>query len=124
MNFQRGSIRRTAASTMPANGTFTITYRYYPVYQSRSVKAEDSNPVFDGVMLKLEDYPELRYDSLRSRWVEGTCNYVFQSKITTLGSRKRLWPADYEIRFSSKDIDTALTQSGGLIRIPVRYSVS
>jgi hypothetical protein len=123
VNFLRGSIRRTAASTMPANGTFTITYRYYPVYQSRSVKAEDSNPVFDGIMLKLEDYPELRYDSLRSRWVEGTCNYVFQSKITTLGSRKRLWPADYEIRFSSREIDTALTQSGGLIRIPVRYSV-
>ena len=44
-----GSIRRTAASAMAANGTFTITYRYYPVYQSRAIKAEDSNPVFDGV---------------------------------------------------------------------------
>ena len=30
VNFERGSIRRTAASAMPHNGTFTVTYRYYP----------------------------------------------------------------------------------------------
>ena len=123
VNFQRGSIRRTAASTMPANATYTITYRYYPVYQSRAIKAEDSNPVFDGVSLKLEDHPELRYDSIRSRWVEGTCNYTFLAKTASVGSRKRLWPADYEIRFSSTPIDTALTLGTGVIRIPVKYSV-
>ncbi|MBK7258384.1 MAG: hypothetical protein IPI01_11405 [Ignavibacteriae bacterium] len=123
VNFQRGSIRRTAASTMPANATYTITYRYYPVYQSRAIKAEDSNPVFDGVALKLEDHPELRYDSIRSRWVEGTCNYTFLAKTASVGSRKRLWPADYEIRFSSTPIDTALTLGTGVIRIPVKYSV-
>ncbi len=123
VNFQRGSIRRTAASTMPANGTYTITYRYYPVYQSRAIKAEDSNPVFDGVSLKIEDHPELRYDSIRSRWVEGSSNFTFLAKITSIGTRKRLWPADYEIRFSNTDIDTALVQSGGLVRVPVRYAV-
>lgn len=123
VNFQRGSVRRTATSAMPATGTFTITYRYYPVYQSRALKAEDSNPVFDGVSLRIEDHPELRYDSLRSRWVEGTSNLVFGAKLTAIGNRKRLWPADYVIRFSSQTIDTAVTQSGGLIRIPVKYSV-
>lgn len=123
MNFTRGSIRRTAASHMPANGTFTITYRYYPVFQSRAIKAEDSNPVFDGVSIKLEDHPELRYDSLRSRWIEGSSNFIFQAKLTSIGTRKKLWPADYEIRFANTDIDTAVTQSGGLIRIPVKYSV-
>ena len=123
VNFQRGSIRRTATSTMPANGTYTITYRYYPVYQSRAIKAEDSNPVFDGVSLKIEDHPELRYDSIRSRWVEGSSNFTFLAKITSIGTRKRLWPADYEVRFSNTDIDTALVQSGGLIRVPVRYAV-
>jgi hypothetical protein len=123
VNFQRGSIRRTAASTMPANGTYTITYRYYPVYQSRAIKAEDSNPVFDGVSLKLEDHPELRYDSVRSQWVEGSCNYTFLAKLSSVGSRKRLWPADYEIRFSSTVIDTAITLGTGVIRIPVKYSV-
>ncbi len=123
MNFQRGAIRRTAASAMPANGTYTVTYRYYPVFESRSLKAEDSNPVFDGVALQIEDHPVLAYDSVRSRWIEGKSNYNFIAKLTSIGTRKRLWPADYEIRFSSQNIDTALVQSGGLIRVPVRYAV-
>jgi hypothetical protein len=79
--------------------------------------------VFDGVSLKLEDHPELRYDSIRSKWVEGTSNYTFLAKTSSVGSRKRLWPADYEIRFSSSVIDTALTLGVGVIRIPVKYSV-
>jgi hypothetical protein len=37
-----------------------------------------------------------------------------------------LWPADYEITFSSSNIDTALCNNpagGGVIRVPVRYAV-
>ncbi len=123
MNFQRGSIRRTASSRMQSNVSFTVTFKYFPVFQSRALKAEDSNPVFDGVALKIEDHPTLAYDSIRSGWVEGTSNLNYTAKLTSIGTRKRLWPADYEIRFSSNDIDTALVQSGGLIRTPVKYSV-
>lgn len=123
VNFQRGSIRRTAGSRMLNNGAFTITFRYYPIFESRALKAEDSNPVFDGVSLKLEDHPTLTYDSIRSAWIEGTSNLSFIAKLTSIGTRKKLWPADYEIRFSSTDIDTALVQSGGLIRVPVKYTV-
>ncbi|MCC6396686.1 MAG: hypothetical protein IT282_06675 [Bacteroidetes bacterium] len=123
VNFQRGSIRRTAASAMSVSGTYTVQYRYYPVYQSRALRGEDSNPAFDGIELRIEDHPTLAYDSIRSRWVEGTTNCDFIAKLTSIGTRKRLWPADYEIRFSSQNIDTALVQSGGLIRVPVRYSV-
>ncbi|HSQ74266.1 MAG TPA: hypothetical protein VLT13_01835, partial [Bacteroidota bacterium] len=123
VNFERGSIRRTSWSSMPVNQTYSVTYRYYPVFESRGLKAQDSNPVFDGVMLKIEDHPTLAYDTVRSAWVEGTSNCAFTARLTTIGTRKRLWPADYEIRFSSRNIDTALVQSGGLIRVPVRYSV-
>jgi hypothetical protein len=93
------------------------------VFASRALKSEDSNPVFDGVELKILDHPVLEYDSVRSAWVEGTSNYRYFAKLTSIGTRKRLWPADYEIRFSSGNIDTALVQSGGLIRVPVRYTV-
>jgi hypothetical protein len=124
VNFERGSIRRTSSSSMAVNVPYTVTYRYFPVFESRALKAQDSNPVMDGVRLKIEDHPVLTYDSLRSRWVEGTCKYSFTAKLTSIGTRKRLWPADYEIRFSSsQNIDTAVVQSGGLIKVPVRYSV-
>jgi hypothetical protein len=123
VNFERGSVRRTTASAIPHNQPVSVTYRYYPVFASRALKAEDSNPVFDGIELRIQDHPVLEYDSVRSAWAEGTSNYRFTAKLTSIGTRKRLWPADYEIRFSSQNIDTALVQSGGLIRVPVRYSV-
>jgi len=35
-----------------------------------------------------------------------------------------MWPADYELAFSSQNIDSAITFSGGIITIPVKYSVN
>jgi hypothetical protein len=124
VNLERGSVRRTAASAMPDNGSFTIEYRYYPVFRSVALKAEDSNPVFDGIQLRINDHSELAYDSTRSKWVEGNSNYDFTARLTNLGNRKRLWPADYEIRFSAQNIDSAMNLNPGIMKIPVRYSVS
>ncbi len=124
VNYQRGSVRRTGNSAMPNNGTFTATYRYYPVFQSRALKSQDSNPVFEGVLLAIQDHPELAYDSLRSKWISGNSNFVYTARLTQIGQRRKLWPADYEIRFSAQNIDTAMVVSGGLIKIPVRYSVT
>jgi hypothetical protein len=124
VNYQRGSVRRTGGSAMANNGAFTVMYRYYPVFESRALKSQDSNPVFEGVVLAIEDHPELAYDSLRSVWVSGTSNFVFTARATQIGQRRKLWPADYEVRFSAQNIDTALVVSGGLIKIPVKYSVT
>jgi len=123
VNFQRGSIRRTAGSRMPNNGQFTVNYRYYPVFQSQQLQFEDGNPVFEGIVLRIQDEATLAYDTTKSRWIEGKTNYLFTARAATIGSRKMIWPADYEIRFASQDIDTAVTVSGGLVRIPVNYSV-
>lgn len=123
VNLERGSVRRTATSTMPNSGAFTIQYRYFPVFQSLALKSEDSNPVFDGVQLRVNDHPELTYDSTKSKWMGGNPNYNFTARLTNLGNRRRLWPADYEIQFSAQNIDTAMTVNPGLKKIPVRYSV-
>ena len=78
----RGSIRRTGASSMQNNGQFTIQYRYYPVFQSQALKAEDTNPVFDGVQLRIADYPVLAYGSTHSQWVSGNSRYSFTARLT------------------------------------------
>ncbi len=124
LNLERGSIRRTAASAIPDNVQFLIQYRYFPVFQRQTLKDEDSNPVFDGVRLSVNDNPVLTWDSLKSSWVEGNSHYAFSTRLTNLGVRRRTWPADYEIRFSASNIDSAIIVSGGLKKIPVRYSVT
>ncbi len=124
LNLDRGSIRRTGASSMPNNGQFKIQYRYYPVFESQALKSEDSNPVFDGVQLRIADNPVLAFDSARSQWVSGNSKYTFTARLTNLGTRRKLWPADYLFKFSAQNIDSAMIQSNGLKKIPVRYSVS
>lgn len=123
LDYQKGAIRRTDASTMQSGSTYEITYRYYPIYQSTDLKYEDDNPVFDGMQLRLNDDPILELDTTKTKWVEGKTNFqVLVKKGSRTGSQ--MWPADYEIRFSSQNIDTALIQvTGGTRRIPVKYSV-
>jgi hypothetical protein len=123
VNYLRGSIRRTNASRIPAPRNVRATYRYYPVYQSTALSGEDDNPVFDGLRLRVVDAGPLDYDPARTRWVQGDANLASTVRLSSIGSRKALHPADYEITFSSQDIDSAITFSGGTIKIPVRYTV-
>jgi hypothetical protein len=126
LNSERGAIRRTGRSGMPNNGTFTVTYRYYPVFKSVALKNQDVNAVFEGVRLEVKDDPELSFDVARSKWVEGNTNFGFTLQPASLPRpRKKNWPADYEIRFSSQNIDSAtiLLPTGQTARTPVRYKV-
>ncbi|MGB6122476.1 MAG: hypothetical protein WBG80_11245, partial [Bacteroidota bacterium] len=123
LNFLRGAIRRTGNSSMPNRQDFSITYRYYPVGQSTALDGTDSNPVFDGVLLEVLDAPELNYDPNRSGWVEGSSNLEYTARLQSVTSRKFRYPADYTVSFSAQDIDSAITFSGGIVKIAVNYSV-
>ena len=124
LDYTRGSIRRTETSAMESGKTYEITYRYYPVFQSTRLQFEDDNPVFDGMLLQIKDDPELELNQEKTKWTpESKTNFNVQVK---KGSRtgSQIYPADYELRFSSQNIDTALIQvSGGTKVIPVKYSV-
>lgn len=124
IDYARGLIRRTGASTMATSKTFTITYRYYPVFQSTYLNNEDGNAVFDGLSIKVNNDPVLEIDTAKTRWIQGNSDYNFVIKKGTIGAGA-LYPADYEITFSSDIIDSALILgSTGLKKIPVRYSVN
>ncbi len=123
LNYERGTIRRTSTSSIPNNKTYSISYRYYPVSNSDKFNLEDGNPVFDGIMLKVKDEVKLEIDTIKSRWVEGNTNYKFVVQKGTIGAGK-FFPADYEIKFSSNNIDSATIQTTkGPLTIPVKYSV-
>jgi len=119
----RGLIRRTKTSSMDVNKTYEVTYQYYPIYQSRLFSNEDSNPVFDGIRLKVKDYASLIIDTVNSRWVQGKTNLKFRAYIPS-APKGLAWPADYEIRFHNTRSDSALIQvAGKLVKLPVNYTV-
>ena len=53
IDYAAGKIRRDSASSMPNNSEFTITYHHYAIYQSQALHNEDSNPIFDGILLEV-----------------------------------------------------------------------
>lgn len=123
INYNKGTIRRTGNSSMTNETNYQITYRHYPVYESANLNEEDSNPVFDGIQVVVKDEPALAWDQEKSKWLNESSNFDFIARLSSLGALKQLYPGDYEIEFSSELIDTAVTFSGGVIKIPVNYTV-
>ncbi|MDP4175011.1 MAG: hypothetical protein Q8933_13625 [Bacteroidota bacterium] len=123
INYSRGAIQRTTASKMPNNSKFSITYRYYPVYQSTSLGGDDSNPVFDGISVKVADVKDVEINTSTSGFNKKNANLGFTSRLFSLGKTVK-YPADYEITFSSTPKDSAfIVENSKLVKIPVNFSV-
>jgi hypothetical protein len=120
---ERGIIRRTSSGSMTTDKTYSISYNYYPVYYSSYLNDDDGNPVFDGVSVKVKGDPVLELDTIKTGWVEGNSNYSYVIQKGSIGAGKH-YAADYQIQFSSSNIDSALIQvPGKVIKVPVKYSV-
>ncbi len=117
LNTTRGSIRGAAPGTLPP-GTYSISYRYYPVYRSPNMQGtpyETENAeadIFDGLTLVFNNFWTVR-DTLDAStgWV-GKSAYIVNAGPTNLqlldpplfGYRR---PADYEIVFANTIVDTS-----------------
>lgn len=123
LDYTKGLIRRTRTSAINTSGKYNITYNYYPIYQSQLFSYEDSNPVFDGIKLRVQDYSGLVVDSINSRWVQGNTNFRFRAYLPST-PKGTAWPADYEVRFHNSRSDSAFIQvAGKLIKVPMNYTV-
>jgi hypothetical protein len=131
INYEKGTLRRTGissipdGSTDPNEGTVQVSYHYYPVYESTDLDGGDSNPVFNGVHVIVSDEAELSWDEENSGWQEGSkTNLVYSVGKSLIGVLKDFYPGEYEIKFSSDNIDSAITYTTAVVKIPVNYSVT
>lgn len=123
LNLERGRIARTENSSMPDNSQFTITYNNYEIYQSTALKSEDTNPVFDGIKLVVNDYEQLTLSTERSKWNNSNINLPYRLFFRAAGNPFRQ-PSDYIVTFSEQPISVAKKFVGGnFIDIPVKYKV-
>ncbi|MCX6151531.1 MAG: hypothetical protein NTX22_13450 [Ignavibacteriales bacterium] len=129
IDLNSGKIRRSYGSSIPDNSAmkYIIQFRYLPVSSSTLMSYEDNNPVFDGINIKVTDQTKIEYDPDKSKWLKGNSNMPFSVALSSVGTVaiKMAYPADYEIQFSSSNIDSAYTTPPGKpkILIPVKYSV-
>jgi len=124
INYAKGSIKRTNNSSMPDNSQYSITYKNYSIYQSQFFNNEDDNIVFDGIKLKMQDYPLLAIDNDKTKWTNESITIPYTINIASIGNRKKKYPGDYILTFSDQNISTARKViSGRMIDIPVNYKV-
>ena len=124
INFEKGDIKRTDNSPMLEGTEYFITFKSYAIYQSTALNGDDSNPVFDGILLKVSDHASFGFDTERSKWSNSNLDIPVTLQISSIGSRKKLYPGDYIISFSDQNISTAKKRiTGGLLDIPVKYKV-
>ncbi len=129
IDLENGKIRRSVGSGIPDNSelTYTLEFKYLPISKSTLMNNEDSNPVFDGIKLRVTDQNKIEYDPDNSKWLKGNSNMPYNVALSSVGtsSSKTVYPADYEVTFSSSYIDSAFIKPSGkpILKIPVKYSV-
>lgn len=124
VNYSAGTFRRTGISTIPNLSEVLVRYEYYPVFQSTALKGEDSNPIFNGIEVLVYDEPGLKWNKESSIWLPGSkSNLDYNLRLSSVGINKEFYPGDYEVEFASTNIDSAITYTTQVIKIPVNYSV-
>ena len=93
-------------------GQVDVSYKHFPLYQSSKVDGEISNPIFDGMRIRLQnDLVGVNYDS--TGWLVGETNY--RQEITA----QRLYPADFHLIFEG-NIGDSVTQCSRSVSTPFR----
>jgi hypothetical protein len=138
INYERGTVQGTASGSLPA-GAYTMTYIYYPVYQSPNVQGSPfvlentESDIFDGISLNFRNYWYVRdtlyTDGRPSGWV-GPNAYVmnwgaanFPLLVPPIKGYSR--PADYQIQFADQVVDTSTAGDNSFIfpPTPTRYRI-
>lgn len=104
VDYQQGRIRGTRPGSLPSGQNFRATYRFKPVAASRSLSNEDSNPVFDGVKVFVQN-EATALDLARSGFKvkNSNTNLLVESMgLATVGN-PRPFPSDFEIHFANYD---------------------
>ena len=95
-----------------AAGQADISYKYFPLYHSSKMDGEKSNPIFDGMRIKIQDHlVGVNYDS--TGWLIGETNY--RQEITA----QRLYPADFHLIFEG-NIGDSVTHCTRNVSTPFR----
>ncbi|MBW7888458.1 MAG: hypothetical protein H3C35_08875 [Bacteroidetes bacterium] len=97
----RGLLRRLSGGAMKKDEEYSVTYRYFAQTPSINFANEESNPVFDGLKLFVQDNA-LVVNQEKSNWVIDKKNLTFKIVTPTIGTPKTA-PFDFQIQFTSSD---------------------
>ncbi|MBT3478840.1 MAG: hypothetical protein HN710_00980, partial [Candidatus Marinimicrobia bacterium] len=96
----------TLSSDISEGEQVTIEYTHYPLWESKQLNNEESNPVIDGVKLYVRD-KSLALNDKKSKWIDGSTGNYAVTVGPYDGKASNMRGADYEIRWFNDIADTS-----------------
>ncbi len=110
VDFASGIFAIDSASTLVEEVEYAVSYKYYPIFNSRYVDGEKDNKVFDGMQIRVNDAP-LGVNLDNSGFRIGNSNYAWEI------IDSRVYPANFEITFVG-EIGDSLNADNYNIAVP------
>ncbi len=102
---EQGTIQ-VNSGTVSSGETLTASFLYQPIVESRYLQNEESNLVFDGLHVFVQDEP-LEVNNRRTGWAQGGQDIPYEVRVATAGPGRVPQPHDYEITFENSDVTTS-----------------
>ena len=96
----------TLSSNINNGDSVKIEYTHYPLWESKRLKNEESNPVVDGIKIYVKD-KILALNDEKSKWTDGSTGNYQVTVGPYDGKRSNMRPADYEVRWFDSIADTS-----------------
>ncbi len=121
LDLANGRIRAKAIGDFDSTEKLTITYMYFPIYQSTYLGYNQEGDAFDGMKIYLQN-DEFALIPQESGWQQGTGDAWLAGTNPPTTTNKIDLPSDIEIRFADTIVDTSITGIGGA-KTPVNFTV-
>lgn len=103
VSYEAGKIRGASAGSLPDGAEFSVSYSYYPVWESSRFGNSDANPSFSGMKIYV-DNEALGLDLEESSFSDPDID-VNVGLTPASSTQKYPYPADWEIRWKDTESD-------------------
>lgn len=104
LDFTSGILTISENSNIENENTYAVSYKYYPIYQSKYVNGENNNAIFDGMQIKVHN-AALGVNLDQSGFISGNSNYGWEI------IDSRVYPADFIMTFAGNLGDSVATDN-------------
>ncbi|MBT3447774.1 MAG: hypothetical protein HOC28_01765 [Bacteroidetes Order II. Incertae sedis bacterium] len=117
LNPLSGSVQ-VLSPTITDGDILNATFRYFPILRSNLMALEESNPIFDGIQLFVDD-KQLEIDTEQTGWSTGGKSVEYEVAIARAGPGRIAQPNDYEVVFDDEMVSTGFSNN-----IPLPFTVT
>jgi hypothetical protein len=118
LNAESGTVQISNESSVGSGEELTATFKYRPIAQSGNLASEESNLVFDGMHLFVQNAP-LAINQEETGWTQGGDGLGnYEVRVATSGPVRVAQPSDYEITFSNDFPTTSISNN-----VPLPFTV-